>query len=125
MPDNRQTQLREAKRRQRLRERETGLGLYQIRLPRQVLDKLKTGMRNLHFIESLQRFIESEVLDVSEYPQLQLLCWNRHDNHVTRADAFSLYESNWRFVDEGTLNDAERELLTELSEEFGKGVINA
>ncbi len=125
MPNNRQTQLREAKRRQRQRDRESGLGLYQVRLPMHVLDKLKAGMCNQKFIESLQRFIETEVLDVTEYPQLKLLCWNRRNDHITRADAFSLYERNWRFIDEDMLDDAEKQLITALSAEFGKGVINA
>ena len=78
--DSRQAQLREAKRRQRQRERETGLGLYQIRLPMQALQKLKKGMSDEKFITRLQRFIATEVLTASDFPQLKLLCWNRHDD---------------------------------------------
>ena len=122
--ENRQAQLREAKRRQRQRERETGLGLYQIRLPMQALQKLKKGMSDEKFITRLQRFIATEVLTASDFPQLKLLCWNRHDDYITRADAFALYEGNWRFINENAIDDREKELITALSVEFGKGVIN-
>ena len=101
--DNRQAQLREAKRRQRQRERETGLGLYQIRLPMQALQKLKKGMCDEKFITRLQRFIATEVLTASDFPQLKLLCWNRHDDYITRADALALYEGNWRFINENAI----------------------
>ncbi|MDP6264419.1 MAG: hypothetical protein QGG98_04100 [Pseudomonadales bacterium] len=125
MLNDRPTQLREAKRRQRQRERETGMGLYQVRLPMQELEKLKAGMRDQRFIDRLQHFIQIEVLNVKDYPQLHLLCWARHSDHITRSDAFSLYEGNWRFIDENALDVGERQLITALSSEFGKGVINA
>ena len=76
-------------------------------------------------LDCLQHFIQIEVLNVKDYPQLHLLCWARHSDHITRSDAFSLYEGNWRFIDENALDVGERQLITALSSEFGKGVINA
>ena len=36
---------------------------------------------------------------IADYPNLELLCWNRRAPYVTRREAFALYERNWRFVD--------------------------
>lgn len=69
--------------------------------------------------------MEDETIDVRDYPELALLCWNRAGHSITRADAFRLYEREWRLVYPERMIPEERELLRRLSEEFGHGVINA
>lgn len=126
MPDQtRQKQLRDAKRRQRQNEREQGFHRYQIKLRADHIERLKAGMAHSGFARRLQAFLEYQILDVRDYPQLRLLCWNRHANYLTRAEAFSLYERNWRHLETSSLSDKERRLIDELREEIGHGVINA
>lgn len=56
------------------------------------------------------------------YPELKRICWNRNpDDPIDRVIAFHLYERNWRFVDVEALTDSERQLITELGDEFGAG----
>jgi hypothetical protein len=121
----RQEQLREAKRRQREREREAGLGVYQVKLPRASLARLKAGMSDARFVTRLCEFLDRELVRVSDYPQLRLLCWSRTAEFLTREDAFALYERNWRHVDVARLTDDERALLDALAAELGNGLINA
>ena len=65
------------------------------------------------------------LIHLSDYPQLQVLAWNRKpDSLIEEADAFALYESNWRFVDEEQLTPRERRLIERLTRQFGNGVMN-
>ncbi len=62
---------------------------------------------------------------IADYPQLRLLCWNRPgDTHLDGAVALSLYEGNWRHVDEASLTAEERQLIDELVARYGNGVLN-
>ena len=64
-------------------------------------------------------------LQLGQYPQLRLIAWNRQpDDLVDEAEAFALYEANWRFVDEASLLPQELELIQRLTREFGAGVLN-
>lgn len=56
---------------------------------------------------------------ISIYPQLALLCWNRHDKLISDADALRLYETRWRFIDEQRLEPHERAYLLHLIAESG------
>ena len=69
--------------------------------------------------------MEDERLDVRDYPELALLCWNRAVPLIAPADAFRLYEREWRHVDPARMSAHERELLRRLTDEYGDGVINA
>lgn len=63
-------------------------------------------------------------INVSAYPQLQMLCWNRPaDAVVEGAEALALYERNWRFVDQDAFTAEERLLLNTLVAEYGHGVL--
>ena len=123
--DTRRAQLRAAKQRQRSKERRAGYGLYQLKLPLALREKLKAGMRDPQFVHRLHAFLNHEVVKVEDYPNLALLCWNQHMKHVTRSDAFDLYERNWRLLDDAELSDHERAFIEELTREFGRGVVNA
>lgn len=125
MDEQRRQQIREAKRRQRAREVEAGLGVYQLRLPRPLLQRLKAGMRQPAFVAQLSRFLEHEVLYLPDFPGLRLICWNLHEDYLTRREAFALLERNWRYLEGATLTEAETRLIDELRNEYGRGVINA
>ena len=123
--DTRREQLRAAKQRQRRRDREAGLDLYQIKLPSDLRERLKAGMREEHFVSRLHDFLRQEMVEVGAYPNLELVCWNRNVRFMTRREAFALYERNWRWIDTASLPEHERALIQDLSSEFGAGVINA
>jgi hypothetical protein len=44
---------------------------------------------------------------------------------IGEAEAFALYESNWRFVDVNSMTAAEHRLLDMLTKEYGHGVLLA
>ena len=121
----RREQLRAAKQRQRQRDRSAGFRLYQIKLPSDLCDRLKAGMREPRFVDRLHAFLREELIPVDDYPGLKLLCWNRRAPYITRREAFALYERNWRFVDAGATPEHERTLINVLAREFGHGLINA
>ena len=117
-------QLRNAKRRQRDRDKADGFSLYQIKLPTRLVGKLKAGMNEETFVARLFDFVDKEIVDVRDYPTLKLLCWNRDQAFITRKKAFQVYEGNWRHVDESKMDQRELNLLATLKNEFGQGVIN-
>ena len=121
----RREQLRLAKRRQRAREKRRGLAMVQLRLPHRLAEKLKAGGKRAGFVEALQAFIDREVLCVDDYENLRLIAWNRAGRFMTRAEAFQLYECNWRHVDQNGMDSRERDLIAQLAQEHGNGVINA
>lgn len=65
------------------------------------------------------------MIKVAIYPQLKLIAWNRPWETVLEDDeAFALYESNWRFVDQDALVPEEKELIGLLTAKFGGGLLN-
>ncbi len=58
----------------------------------------------------------------ADYPELSRLTWNRDPKRpISEADAFDLYETNWRHVDQIALTQAERQLIAELTATIGRG----
>lgn len=123
--NQRRTQLREAKQRQRERDRAAGLVLYQAKLPADLARRLQAGMKIPEFRDRLKAFLHTEMVQIEKYPQLKQLCWNLKVEFLTRADAFALYERNWRLIDHQALEPDEQTLINGLVEEVGKGVVNA
>jgi hypothetical protein len=66
----------------------------------------------------------NESLLLDEYPQLALLAWNRADRQIDPAEAFALYERNWRFVDVPQLDANEQALIETLKHQYGHGVLH-
>jgi hypothetical protein len=64
------------------------------------------------------------LLNLAEYPQLADLCWSRIGATIEESDAFAVYESGWRFVDQERLSREEQSLISELTERYGNGVLN-
>ncbi|MDN5848926.1 MAG: hypothetical protein L0H63_04710 [Nitrococcus sp.] len=122
---SRREQLRRAKRAQRERERQAGLVNVQLVLPRETARKLASARRAANFSDLLDKALDEIVVHVAEFPQLRDLAWNRTDEYIAAAEAFQLYERNWRFVDPANLDPHEHALLERLKARFGAGVINA
>ena len=77
--------------------------LYQAKLPHDLARRLKAGMNNPGFRALFDDFLQTELIDLAEFPQLRQLCWNLKTEFLTRTDAFALYERNWRFIDQSEL----------------------
>lgn len=59
---------------------------------------------------------------LAEFPQLKSLAWQLHDvDELSPADALSLYERNWRHIDQASMAPTERALLQALVNQLGGG----
>ena len=59
---------------------------------------------------------------LTDYPQLRRLAWQRRGvTHLSPGEALSLYERNWRHVDQIALDAHERTLVNALARELGGG----
>lgn len=59
-----------------------------------------------------------------DYPELGLLVWNRDVTRpIPAREAFELYERNWRHVRVDALTDRERDLVADLADQFGHGLL--
>ena len=59
-------------------------------------------------------------LRLADYPQLERLAWQfQGASDVTPAEALSLYERNWRHIEQGTLAPHERALIQQLVASLG------
>lgn len=123
-PRPRLEQLRIAKRMQRKRDRDAGLALCQVKLPRKTAQRLQHALAIPGFDAELRQFLDDAIVDTRKFPNLKLLCWNRPAPFLTERDAFGIYERNWRFVDTKTMPDGERALIRRLAEKHGRGVLN-
>lgn len=64
-------------------------------------------------------------LRLDDYPQLRLIAWHRRgEGEIDEEEAFALYEARWRFIEEEKLSEKERELIRQLTERWGAGVLN-
>ena len=123
-PLSRTDQVRIAKRAQRQRDRDAGLALCQVKLRKEVAERLRNALAIPGFDADLEKFLGEAVVEVRKFPNLKLLAWNRVDPFITDRDAFGLYERNWKFVDTRNMTAGERELIRRLTEKWGHGVMN-
>jgi len=63
-------------------------------------------------------------IQIHNFPQLKLLAWNVKVDTIEDAEAFALYERNWRHVDQAALTVDELALIERLKRECGNGVMN-
>ena len=62
---------------------------------------------------------------LQNYPQLKTLLWNRKNKDtIEEAEAFALYEGNWKHVDVQTLTEIERQFIQQLVTKYGHGILN-
>lgn len=71
---------------------------------------------NLFFEELIRKPIISKLstINLVDYPQLKLLCWNHHLNTMNAEDALYRYEHHWTLIDEKTLTQKELNLINKL-----------
>ena len=65
------------------------------------------------------------MVNINQYPQLKLIAG--HLPQVTQLgeqEVFTLHERNWRFIDEQTLTETEKQFIQMLAEEYGRGLLN-
>lgn len=117
-------QLRRAKRAQRTRERERGLVVCEVKLPADAAERLRAALKTPGFERELARFLDETLIDIEDYPNLKLLCWNRTGRYVTGRDALALYERHWREIDVKTIDAKERALIDRLVARYGNGVFH-
>jgi hypothetical protein len=118
-------QLRQAKHRQRARQRAAGLVNVQFAAPERLAQKIAVVRRAGTLEQILDEALNRAVIRLRDYPQLADLAWNRGDEFIPAKEAFQLYERNWRFVNQHTLSEREVQLLDRLKREYGAGVVNA
>lgn len=64
------------------------------------------------------------MIRLADYPQLRMLAWSRPaDACLDDAEAFALYEANWRFMEPAQLDEREAALLQRLVREQGAGLL--
>jgi hypothetical protein len=116
-------QLRLAKRMQRQREAERGVAEVRLKLPSPLARRFLFASRQPGFLAALTKLLDAETIEVSRYPQLKLLCWNRRNQFLGAEDAWNLYERNWRFIEPDRLEASERRLIESLASRFGGGLM--
>ncbi|WP_062064550.1 hypothetical protein [Cellvibrio sp. OA-2007] len=62
-----------------------------------------------------------QCIDRKEYPELDLILWDRVDRLIVPQDAFLKYEQRWRYVDQAKLTPKECQLIECLTQSYGKG----
>jgi hypothetical protein len=117
-------QVRAAKRAQREREREAGIQSVSFKLGAHDAERLRVALQQSEFEKRLASLLDDLVVEVAAYENLSLLCWNRRARFISAADAFALYERNWRLVDHRRIKAAERALIERLAARYGNGVLN-
>lgn len=62
---------------------------------------------------------------ISDYPQLKFICWNLKDDACMEESLIlSLYERNWRYIEQDKLELTEKQFIDHLVKKFGNGVLN-
>ncbi|MDH6267293.1 hypothetical protein M2360_002690 [Rhizobium sp. SG_E_25_P2] len=60
----------------------------------------------------------------ADYPALSRLIWNGEpDRAIPAQEAFSIYERNWRHLDQSQLSRREADLIAALTDVFGQGIL--
>lgn len=103
----------------------SGQARMRIKLPVALAERVAVASGQADFESAVAAYQDADVIEITRFPQLRLLCWNRGDTFLPAAEAFNLYERNWRFVDVDRMALTELALLSVLAVRFGKGVILA
>lgn len=68
--------------------------------------------------------MDSDQIEIDRYPGLRRLAWQLHRRTISEAEAFALYEREWRHLDLDRLDPEERQLIECLTRKYGHGVLN-
>lgn len=102
-------------------------------VPRQRLIELEKGKPGVSLAAyalavaalGLELNLKPAKVRLADYPQLQLLAWNRPgQEHIPEREALALYERNWDHVDRDLMPPWERELIQRLVALYGNGVLH-
>ena len=75
--------------------------------------------------DEIQTAGHSDMIKLSEYPQLKLICWSiPYAVEIPAEDALATYQRNWALVDRDSLTDGESCLIRRLVNEYGFGVLH-
>lgn len=67
--------------------------------------------------------MENNAIDRTMYPELDIILWDDHARFIPRQRAFYIYEIRFHFIEIDRLSDKEKQLIEDLSNEFGQGVM--
>jgi len=67
--------------------------------------------------------MENNAIDRTMYPELDMILWDEHARFISRQRAFHIYETRFHFIEKNCLSDKETQLIEDLSNEFGQGVM--
>jgi len=66
----------------------------------------------------------AHTIRISDYPQLRQLSWHVAGlDELAPADALSIYERNWRHIDQQGMDEHEQALIKHLVESYGHGAL--
>lgn len=68
--------------------------------------------------------MDRTTIEAARYPNLRLLAWQLHRERIGEAEAFAIYEREWRHLDLNNMVPDERQLIRDLARKFGHGVLN-
>ena len=69
--------------------------------------------------------LKPALVRLADYPQLQMLAWNRRgQEYIPEREAFALYERNWHHVDLNQVSTQEQNLIQNLTQQYGRGVLH-
>lgn len=63
------------------------------------------------------------MIDRNDYPALNGICWEIHNQFFEPKQVFELYEQKWCWVTMFDLTSQEKELIRLLAHQFGNGVL--
>ncbi|HVY15611.1 MAG TPA: hypothetical protein VHB27_10290 [Rhodopila sp.] len=70
----------------------------------------------------LPAMVATDPVIPAAFPELARLAWNRDPSRpISSAEAFNLYELNWRHVDRTALTPEEQALIRALADRYGRG----
>ena len=95
-----------------------------LKLPARDAARLRAAIARPGFARELRNLLDETLIEIAAYDNLAALCWNRHERYLSEAEAFRLYERNWRLVDTRRMQPAERTLVDRLAARYGNGVLN-
>lgn len=67
--------------------------------------------------------MKHNAIDRTMYPELDIILWDDHARFIPRQRAFYIYETRFHFIEIDRLSDQEAQLIDDLSNEFGQGVM--
>lgn len=65
----------------------------------------------------------TNLIDRNDHPQLNLILWDHHKRFIEPEQALKYYEARWRYVEHTQLQANEAEMIQDLADRFGNGLL--